>query len=91
MKKILLLTAFYNKTTDNGLKTENLEKMTFKSIISSLPGWLSSEGPESGIVISSRTRLARNIAGILYAHRADDEKLGEVVNNELMMKNSVRL
>lgn len=57
--------------------------MTFESIVQSIPKWLSSEGPESGIVISSRARLARNVSGIPYAHRAKDKKLSEVINNVL--------
>jgi protein arginine kinase len=35
------------------------------------------------MVISSRLRLARNIAGIPYAHRSGDEKLGEIIENVL--------
>ncbi|MFC1538554.1 protein arginine kinase [Candidatus Latescibacterota bacterium] len=57
--------------------------MTFDSIVHSIPEWLNKEGPESSIVISSRLRLARNIAGCPYAHRADESKLGEVINNIL--------
>ena len=57
--------------------------MTFDSIVNSIPEWLKVEGPESGMVISSRLRLARNIAGIPYAHRSDDEKLGEIIDNVL--------
>ncbi len=57
--------------------------MTFKNLVRSIPGWLSTKGPESGIVISARARLARNIADIPYAHRADNKKLGEVVNRIL--------
>ncbi|MFC1650782.1 protein arginine kinase [Candidatus Latescibacterota bacterium] len=57
--------------------------MNFDNIVHSIPEWLDVEGPESGIVISSRLRLARNIAGIPYAHRSDDAKLGEIINNVL--------
>ena len=57
--------------------------MTFENLIQNIPGWLSGDGPESEIVISSRARLARNVAGIPYAHRAENEKLGEVVNSVL--------
>ncbi len=57
--------------------------MRFEGIIHTIPDWLNVEGPESGIVISSRARLARNIRGIPYAHRADNEKLGEVVSKIL--------
>ncbi len=57
--------------------------MTFESIARSIPKWLNGEGPESGIIISSRARLARNICGIPYAHRAEDKKLSDVVKNVL--------
>ena len=57
--------------------------MTFETIAHSIPGWLSEEGPEQGIVISSRARLARNIAGVMYAHRAGREDLDEVVSDIL--------
>ena len=57
--------------------------MTFENIVHSIPEWLKNEGPESGIVISSRVRLARNISSIPYAHRAEDDKLGEIINNVL--------
>ena len=57
--------------------------MTFETIVHSIPCWLSEEGPEPGIVISSRARLARNIAGVMYAHRAGREDLGEVVSDIL--------
>jgi len=53
--------------------------MTFESIARTIPGWIVGEGPESGIVISSRTRLARNLSGVFYVHRADDDTLAEVV------------
>ena len=53
--------------------------MNFENIVQSIPVWLNGEGPESGIVISSRARLARNISGIKFVHRADQEQLSEVV------------
>jgi protein arginine kinase len=34
--------------------------------------WLRGTGPESDIVISSRIRLARNLARFPYPNRADD-------------------
>ncbi len=38
-------------------------------------GWLSSTAPESGVVISSRARLARNIASFAFSSKlADDER-----------------
>ncbi len=57
--------------------------MVFENIIHAIPGWMNSEGPESGIVISSRARLARNIPGYPYAHRASEGRLGEIVETVL--------
>jgi protein arginine kinase len=40
--------------------------------------WLKGEGPESDIVISSRARLARNVEGFPFSHRASGEKLQSI-------------
>lgn len=53
--------------------------MTFENIIKTIPEWLNADGPESEIVISSRARLARNLSGITYPHRAEKKELDEVV------------
>lgn len=49
--------------------------------------WLSGEGPHSDVVISSRIRLARNLADHLFLSRADDrqkrlaaEEVGEAID-----------
>jgi protein arginine kinase len=42
--------------------------------------WMREEGPNSDIVMSSRIRLARNIANIPYPLIAEEEKLAEVRN-----------
>ncbi|MCE5250053.1 protein arginine kinase [bacterium] len=57
--------------------------MNFDSLVFTLPDWLNPVGPESNIVVSSRARLARNIAGIPYAHRASGNDLEEVVGTVL--------
>jgi protein arginine kinase len=41
--------------------------------------WLRSGGPRHEIVISSRVRLARNLAGFPFAQRAPDDQKAEVV------------
>ena len=41
--------------------------------------WLGESGPESDIVLSSRVRLARNIAGVSFVNRASDPDRNEVV------------
>ncbi|NOX96814.1 MAG: protein arginine kinase [Nitrospirae bacterium] len=42
--------------------------------------WLKGQGPSSEIVMSSRVRLARNIDGMTFSHRASREKQAEVVS-----------
>lgn len=41
--------------------------------------WLGEEGPDSDIVVSSRVRLARNLAGVPFVNRASDADRNEVV------------
>lgn len=41
--------------------------------------WLSGDGPHSHMVMSTRIRLARNLAGVPFTHRAREEQLGGVV------------
>ncbi|RDW21804.1 protein arginine kinase [Oceanobacillus arenosus] len=40
--------------------------------------WMRNDGPESDIVLSSRIRLARNVADVSYPLIADEEKLEEI-------------
>ncbi len=42
------------------------------------PAWLSGEGPESQIVLSSRVRLARNLVGYPFAHKANPDELAQI-------------
>jgi protein arginine kinase len=51
----------------------NLESLTHTS-----GEWLRGTGPDSDIVISSRIRLARNLAGFAFPSRADEEARSEV-------------
>lgn len=44
-----------------------------------LPGWLKNTGPEGGVVLSSRIRLARNLKGIPFPQFAGERQLGEVL------------
>lgn len=41
--------------------------------------WLKAEGAESDVVMSSRVRLARNLAGFPFATKATDEQKSEIV------------
>ncbi len=40
--------------------------------------WLRSEGPDSDVVVSCRTRLARNVEGFPFMPRLEDEAAGEL-------------
>ncbi len=44
------------------------------------PAWLAADAPEGDIVISSRYRLARNLVGFFYPHRAENADLVEVAH-----------
>src|SRR5687768_5704549 len=41
--------------------------------------WLDATGPHSEIVLSTRVRLARNLRGVPFSHRARDEQLVNVM------------
>lgn len=43
-------------------------------------GWLKGDAPEGDVIVSSRARLARNLAGRLFVNQAADEQLGDVVD-----------
>jgi protein arginine kinase len=45
--------------------------------------WLSSDGKDSDIVISSRARLARNLQNVLFVERAGEDQLKDVLDNVL--------
>ena len=42
--------------------------------------WLLEDGPEDDVVVSSRVRLARNVANTKFAHKADHVVLASVVD-----------
>ena len=41
--------------------------------------WMEADGPESGVAISSRVRIARNIAGKPFPHQSNNENAEEVL------------
>ena len=43
--------------------------------------WLSGDGPRADMVVSTRVRLARNLHGVPFTHRARDEQLQGVLVN----------
>ncbi|MCX7757839.1 MAG: protein arginine kinase [candidate division WOR-3 bacterium] len=50
----------------------------FAMISKTIPNWLHADAPASDIIISSRLRYARNIAGYRFPAWASDEELSEV-------------
>jgi len=46
-----------------------------------LPAWLQPQGPESDVVISSRVRLARNLAGFPFVSKLSDERAIELAHS----------
>jgi protein arginine kinase len=43
-----------------------------------LPSWLSQEGPDSDVVVSSRFRCARNLVGCRFPRTASDDELSQI-------------
>lgn len=52
--------------------------MNLESMVRSLGEWLRSEGPEAEIVISTRIRLARNLANFPFSNRANHAQKAEI-------------
>ncbi len=42
--------------------------------------WMNSDGPDAGIVVSSRIRIARNLAGVPFPHLLEQEQSMEVID-----------
>lgn len=45
--------------------------------------WTSAEGPESGIVLSTRVRLARNLSGFAFPEKASGQELKKIMETAL--------
>lgn len=69
--------------------------MSLKNVINkNLTHWASGEGPESDIVLSSRIRLARNLADLVYPNSASEKIKNEVtkrVNEAVSKQNEIKL
>jgi protein arginine kinase len=52
--------------------------MTMRDLADRPVPWLSGEGDRADLVVSSRARLARNLAGEVFPHRADDAALERI-------------
>jgi protein arginine kinase len=42
--------------------------------------WLAADGPDAGIVLSSRVRLARNLANMMFAHKATRSEQSTIIS-----------
>ncbi|MCG9966839.1 protein arginine kinase [Pelotomaculum terephthalicicum JT] len=51
-----------------------------KTVNDSHSRWMDADGPESGIAISSRVRVARNLAGIPFPHLLNNAKAEDVIH-----------
>lgn len=62
------------------LNSERSENSSWLAKLASTSGeWLRGDGPESDIVISSRVRLARNVAGFPFIARASGDVRSQVI------------
>ena len=57
--------------------------MKLTGLSASLGRWLDGSGPASDVVLSTRVRLARNLAGVPVTHRAREEQLAMVYSSVL--------
>ena len=58
-------------------------RMTLDDLMHHPADWLTGSGERSKMVISSRTRLARNLRGVRFAHRASEEEQVRVIEHVL--------
>ena len=55
--------------------------MTLTDLATSLGSWLDGTGPSADVVLSTRVRLARNLAEVPFTHRAREEQLAMVFSS----------
>jgi protein arginine kinase len=59
---------------DHNLSTDDQNGISFLDELAKSSGaWLRGDGPDADIVVSSRVRLARNVAGFPFMSKADDD------------------
>lgn len=63
--------------------------MTLTDLATSLGAWLDGKGPSADTVLSTRVRLARNLAEVPFTHRAREEQLGMVLSSVVSASRSV--
>jgi len=56
--------------------TESWKRMVLRS---TPPAWLSKDAPQGDVVLSSRSRLMRNLRGYRFPHRAEPEELRQIL------------
>jgi len=54
--------------------------VTFEDLTCRTAKWLDGSGPESTSVVSTRVRVARNLTGFPFAHRAKEEQLHQIMD-----------
>jgi protein arginine kinase len=57
--------------------------MTFEDLVERTGSWLDGTGSRSALVVSSRVRLARNLRGVRFPHRATEEERQGVIDSVL--------
>ncbi len=65
--------------TDKTLEFSKTTAKNLNALTKRLPRWLNNDGPHANIVISTRVRLARNLAGHTFPRAAGGEELYEVI------------
>lgn len=64
--------------------------MTLEDLVHHVARWLDGSGDQATLVMSSRIRLARNLADLPFAHRANAEQLREIVRDVLRASQEVQ-
>ena len=49
-----------------------------RKLVDTAPGWLQPGGPCSDVVVASRVRLARNVAGLAFPQRLDHQRADDL-------------
>lgn len=64
--------------------------MTLEELVHHVAGWLDGSGDHAALVLSSRIRLARNLADFPFTHQAKPAQLREIVRGVLRASREVR-
>jgi protein arginine kinase len=68
-----------SRSAEKVVLRDQTHELDLDELIATAPAWLQPDGEYSDIVISSRIRLARNLAGYLFPHRAKKIELESVL------------